>query len=247
MFNLFKKILPKKSALELTQNELEYKTQTLNQVNNLLEGALKNQPNGWEKLQPKLSAEIDEQILIARSLGKTPQQIEREKTDAFNAELERKRALIRNGYCLSVADYQKTIVPIFSKFDFFPEPDTVSFSGDSVGDLLYLVSNSDYRTSKDAQDSLMGFCDTDAVAEVAKAIRTTYELARRCESAGVSKARCVARSRCCDQCKAMDGKDLSVTAILDEFNAGMISFPHSLPSEDTANYCLGPNLIPLEI
>jgi hypothetical protein len=247
MFNFLKKILSKKQELELTPIEVKYKNDTLNQVNKLLEGALRDNPNEWEKLQPKLSAELDEKILIARNLGKTPQQVEQERVDEFNAELNRKREILKNGYSLSVEDYKKIVAPIFEKFEFFPQLDMATFSGERAIDLLYLVSNSNYHTSKDAQDQLMGFCDTYAVAEVAKAVRARYELARRCELAGVSKVRLIVSRKCCEKCKALDETEISTANILDEFNSGEIAFPHSIPNEDTADYCLGPTMLPIEI
>ena len=247
MFNILKKFSPTQEPLKLTPNEVEYKNNTLSQFNKLLEGVLRNNTDTWNKLQTKLSAEIDEQILIARRLGKTPQQVEQDSVNAINAELERKHTILRNGYSLSIEDYQKIIAPLFEMIDFFPEPNTVTFSGNRAGELLYFVSNNDYYTSKDAQDKLMGFCDSYAVARVAKAVRTTYEIVRRCEDAGILKVRLVADRKCCKKCQSLDGTEISAKAILDDFNAGTVSFPHSLPSDDTVNYCLGPYLLPLEI
>lgn len=91
----------------------------------------------------------------------------------------------------------------------------------------------------------MGLCDTMAVAHVAKALRTQYETLRKAALAGVPLVRAYADRHACENCRALDGKELGVAMLLEAFASGSVAFPHELPSDDCASWCNGPTLIAL--
>ena len=107
------------------------------------------------------------------------------------------------------------------------------------------ISDADYHTSKDAQDALIGLCDTVDVAHVAKALRTQYETMRKAALAGVPLVRAYADRHACENCRALDGKELGVAMLPEAFASGSVAFPHELPSDDCVSWCNGPTLIAL--
>lgn len=235
-----------KKSPPLNQTELDYKNKTFEQISSLLEPVIDKNSEEWEILKTRISEEIDEKIQLARNLGTTPQELERQRTEAINSELEKKRIALKNGYSLTEEDQSTIIFPIYEGISFFPAAETVTFSGDKVKNLLLSLSSSDYHTSKEARDSLIGFCDSYAVAEFSKRVRKNYETARRTQEAGYSKIRLISDRKCCEKCQALDGTEIEATELLDEYKQSNLRFPHEIPWEDSVNYCLGPNLLPTE-
>ena len=84
-----------------------------------------------------------------------------------------------------------------------------------------------------------------AVSHVAKALRTQYETLRKAALAGVPVVRAYADRHACENCRALDGKELEVAMLLEAFTSGNVAFPHELPSDDCAAWCNGPTLIAL--
>ena len=230
---------------DLTPDEEAYKEKTWRQIETLVGPVLKNDPTDFARVKDKALAEIDLHILYARTVGKTAQQLDDERVAELNSQLAARREVLQYGYALTKEDFTTTLLPILAGISFVPDPDARAWSGQQIAELLYLISDSDYHTSKDAQDALMGLCDTMAVANIARALRKQYETLRKAALAGVPVVRAYADRHACEKCRALDGKELEVATLLEAFASGSVGFPHELPSDDCASWCNGPTLIAL--
>lgn len=230
---------------DLTPDEEAYRVKTWRQVETLVGPALKDDPADFARVKDKALAEIEQHILYARTVSKTAQQLDDERVAELNRQLAARREVLQNGYALTQEDFTTTILPILAGISFIPDPEARSWGGQQIAELLYTISDADYHTSKDAQDALIGLCDTVAVAHVAKALRTQYETLRKAALAGVPVVRAYADRHACENCRALDGKELEVAMLLEAFTSGNVAFPHELPSDDCASWCNGPTLIAL--
>ena len=228
---------------DLSPDEEAYKVKTWHQVETLVGPALKYDPSDLSQIKDKALAEIDQHILHARAIGKTAQQLEDERVAELNRQIAARRVVLQNGYALTQEDFMTTLLPILAGISFVPDPEARAWSGKQISELLYSVSDSDYHTSKDAQDALMGLCDTMAVTHIAKALRTQYETLRKAAQAGVPLVRAYTDRHACEKCRALEGKELGVAMLLEAFASGRVAFPHELPSDECASWCDGPTLI----
>lgn len=228
---------------DLTPDEEAYKVQMWRQLETLAAPALKDEPATLATFKDKALGEIDQDILYARTVGKTEQQLDEERFAEMNRQLAVRREILQSGYVLSQEDFTTTILPTLVGMSFVPNPEGRSWSGQKIAELLYTISDPDYHTSKEAQDALLGLCDTMAVADVAKALRKQYETLRKAALADVPLVRACADRHACENCRALDGKDLEVAMLLNTFAAGNVAFPHELPGDECASWCKGPNLI----
>ena len=87
---------------KLTQEEEAYKAKTWQQIETLAAPALKAKPDELAKVKAKVLKEIDEQIYYARSVGKTPQQMEDERV-AGDEPPDREQASVSAAWVRSFA------------------------------------------------------------------------------------------------------------------------------------------------
>ena len=232
-------------TIELTQNEKRYKEKVWSQMMNLLtsHNALPTEHSQVEVLKLKLSCEIDEQILIARQAGKTPEEMEQERCDEINNKNMQIRDIELNGYTLDVDAFWEKFETTLHTVSFFPAPTTRTFGGTLARNAIYDTSSAKYAVSSSACSQLMGICDTDAVLGFTKALRDNYETLRRSKMLGYTEIHAVKNRHVCDLCKRLEGAYLSTDGLLSAYETGILPFPHELPWEDQVRWCSGPKLI----
>lgn len=236
MFGFLKrrKTLPPK-----TKEEAAYESGLANQLHSLMAPSFPNDQH--EALQIAIDTYIGEQGDSARLQGSTLQQSNQAETDAKNAALQRENETLNNGYRLSMADFTEIMIPIIGKFNFFPDPDGITFRGTKICDALFRISSKDYRIHVDAKDELLGCCDTDAVASVMQCLRSNYERLRCCAMANHEFVVAIENRHACPICNDMNGRRLSVSELLNHYKQGTIGFPHEIPHDDVAAWCCGPS------
>jgi hypothetical protein len=225
-----------------SEEELAYRDATWNAIEKLIPEASKQDIANWGKFKTKALEEIDEKIQYARSVGRSPQDLERERTDQINKELEREHHLLTRGYLLTEEDYRTYIYPNLLNFTFFPSRGETAWGGEEIEKVVYRLSSPEYHVASEATDKLLGKCDAHAVSGIVKSMRLNYEKLRCAELAGHKSVLLSKNHKACDSCNKR-GPDASIQELLAEYRIASISFPHEIPSEEEAQYCEGPHLI----
>ena len=238
MFSLIAKLF----GAKYSEEELAYRDATWKAIEKLIPEASKQDVANWEKFKDKALEEIDEKIQYARSVGRSPQDLERERTDQINKELEREHHLLTRGYLLTEEDYKADIYPNLLKFTFFPGRGETAWGGEEIEQVVYRLSSPEYHFASEAKDKLIGKCDVYAVSGIVKTMRRNYERLRCAELAKHKRVLLSKNHKACHFCNERD-PDASVQELLAEYRSASISFPHEIPCDDEAQYCEGPHLI----
>lgn len=225
-----------------SEEERSYRDFTWKAIDRLIPEDSKKDSVSWEKFKTKALEEINEQILYARSVGKSPFQVERERVDRLNKELKQEHELLTKGYALTEADYRADIYPNLCRFSFFPGRGEIAWGGEQIESVVYDFSSPEYRISSEARDKLIGKCDVDAISVIVKTMRRNYEKLRGAELAGHEEVRLLTNHKACSTCNGL-GESASVHTLLAEYRNSSIKFPHEVPWEDEVQYCEGPHLI----
>lgn len=238
MFRLIAKLFGEKYSEE----ELAYRDATWRAIEKLIPEASKKDVANWENFKAKALAEVDEEIQYARSVGRLPQDLERERTEQINKELEREHHLLTRGYLLTEEDYKADIYPNLLKLTFFPGRGETAWGGEEIEQVVYRLSSPEYHVSSEAKDKLLGKCDVDVVSSIVKTMRRNYERLRCAELAEQERVLLSKNHKACSVCNER-GPDASIQDLLAEYRSTSISFPHEIPCGDEAQYCEGPHLI----
>lgn len=238
MFSLISKLFGPKYSEE----ELAYRDATWKAIEQHIPDASKKDIANWEKIKAKALEEIDEKIQFARSIGRLPQDLERERTDRINKELEREHNLLTLGYLLTEEDYKTDIYPNLLKLTFFPGRGETAWGGEEIEHVVYRLSSPEYQVSSEAKDKLLGKCDVHAVSGIVKTMRRNYERLRCAELAEHKRILLSENYKACHSCNAR-GSDAYIQELLSEYRSASLSFPHTIPWEDEVQYCEGPHLI----
>jgi len=238
VFRLFSKLF----SAKYSEEELAYGDATWKAIEQLIPDASKKDIVNWEKFKAKAMEEIDEKIQFARSVGRLPQGLERERTDRLNKESEREHNLLTRGYFLTEKDYKTDIYPNLLKFTFFPGRGETGWGGEEIEHVVYRLTSPEYQIFSEAKDKLLGKCDVYAVSGIVKTMRRNYERLRCAELAEHKKILLSENYKACHSCNAR-GSDASIQELLAEYRSASLSFPHEIPWEDEVRYCEGPHLI----
>ena len=171
-----------------------------------------------------------------------PQDLERERIDRINKELEREHNLLTSGYFLTEEDYKKDIYPNLLKLTFFPSRGETAWGGEEIEHVVYRLSSPEYHVSSEAKDKLLGKCDVYAVSGIVKTMRRNYERLRCAELAEHKRVLLSENYKACHSCNVR-GSDASIQELLAEYRRALLIFPHEIPWEDEVQYCEGPHLI----
>jgi hypothetical protein len=239
VFHLIAKLFGTKHSEE----ELVYRDTTWKAIEKLITEESKKDVANWVKFKAKALEEIDEKIQYARSVGRSPQELERERTDKINKELERKHNLLTRGYVLAVEDYKADIYPNLLRLTFFPGRGGAAWGGEEIEHVVYRLSSPEYQVSGEAKDKLLGKCDVYAVSGIVKTMRRNYERLRCAELAEHKRVLLLENHKACHSCNER-GSDASIQELLAEYSSASLRFPHEIPWEDEVQYCEGPHLMP---
>jgi hypothetical protein len=238
-------LIAKFFGAKYSEEELAYRDATWKAIEKLIPEASKKDIDTWEKFKAKTLEEIDEKIQFARSVGRLPQDLERERTDRINKELEREHNLLTRGYFLTEEDYKTDIYPNLLKLTFFPGRGQTAWGGEEIEHVVYRLSSPEYQVSSEAKDKLLGKCDVHAVSGIVKTMRRNYERLRCAELAEHKRVLLSENYKACHSCYVR-GSDASIQELLAEYRSASLSFPHEIPWEDEVQYCEGPHLITVQ-
>lgn len=225
-----------------TTSEREYIEKRWSEIDNLIPASAKSNSLDWSRFRKKAVHELEEKVLYARSIKKSPFQIDIEEAEYKNKLLAKEHEILTNGYSLNEDDYQLDIYPNLCRFSFFPIHKTVGWNGESISNLVYLLSSPVYTISSEAKDQLLGICDIYAVSNIVKTFRKNYERLQMARMAGHASISAYENPKSCDSCKVKGNLELSIIELLEAFRDQSISFPHEIPWSDEIMYCIGPNL-----
>lgn len=229
-------------GVKYSEEELSYRDATWKAIEELMPEDFKQDIAGWEKFKAKALEEINEKVKYARSVGRPPQDLERERINQINAELEREHYLLNQGYLLTEEDYKADIYPNLLKLTFFPGRGERAWGGEEIEQVVYRLSSSEYHVSSEAKDKLLGKCDVYVVSGIVRAMRRNYEKLRCAELAGHKRILLSKNDKSCRCCNERD-PDASIHELLAEYRSVSLSFPHEILCEEEARYCEGPYLI----
>ncbi len=236
------KLMLKVFSLKYTDDEIAFRDYKWEALNAVIPDGLRVDSKIFGRIKKQALKEIDEEIRHARSVGKSPYQLEREQIALINQKIDREHALVTTGYSLTEEDYRSDIFPILCRYSFFPEPGSTAWNGETVEDTTYILSSEDYRASGEARDNLLGICDVDALTKISRILRRNYEKLRGAELAGHNGIIFSQNNNACDSCNTFE-RYTSVQELLAAYRDASIEFPHELPWEDEVQYCEGPCLI----
>lgn len=229
-------------STKYSEEERAYRDDTWKKIEELIPEASKRDIGNWGKFKAKVLGEIDDKIQQARSVSRSPQDLEKERTDQLNNELEREHNLLTSGYFLTKEDYKTDLYPNLLNLTFFPRRGERAWDGEEVEKVVYRLSSPEHKISNEAKDKLSGKCDTHAVSGIAKIMRRNYEKLRCAELAGHKKILVAKNHKSCDLCNE-SGPEISIQELLAEYRNASIRFPHETPWKDDIQYCEGPHLV----
>lgn len=229
------------SAIKLTQDEEKYQAKVWHEIEGLLRNHLT--PEEQEALKNKVFSETLEQVLLARREGTTPFQMEQQRTNEANREIERIRQIELNGYVLELEDFWGKFQNFFNSISFFPSPQTKTLQGTLARNAIYNSSSPAHKESEKACGELLGICDPQAVQGFSKVLRSNYEALRKSKILGYTEIRAINVRHVCKECQSHGDRYIPTDALLKMYELGALPFPHELPSEDEARWCSGPKLL----
>ncbi|QOL16438.1 hypothetical protein [Dickeya dianthicola] len=202
-----------------------------------------------------LAAEWVIQRYLPEDSVPTPEQWSKSISDIRNKiDINLKKAakgeLVKNDpiqiepYALTKEDFQKDIVPLFSKFDLLPDPFLKDSKGKTIWEVLFEFTQPYSYKHGEAKDVLILFCDIYSVEKLIQDIERTYTAIRKAKLDGSAKMKVVCNGKQCPDCMALDGKKLTVEELLDSFRSGNPLFPHQLIIDDVQSWCPPPYLSP---
>lgn len=147
-------------------------------------------------------------------------------------------------YALTKEDFQKDIVPIFSKFGLLSDPYLKDGQGREVWESFFEFAQPYSYKYGEARDALILFCDTYLAEKLVRDLARAYTALQRAKAEGSSMVKVVCDGKQCQACMALDGKKLAVDALLAAFKSGRPSFPHMIESGERVSWCPAPHLSP---
>lgn len=202
-----------------------------------------------------LSAEWVVQRYLPEDSDPTPEQWSKftgeikNKID-INLKKSAKGELVKNEpiqiepYALTKDDFEKDIVPLFSKFDLLPDPFFRNGQGKAIWEVFFEFTQPYSYKHGEAKDALINLCDTYSAERLIQDIGRTYTAIRQAKLDGSVKMKVVCSGKQCPDCMALNGKKFSVDYLLDSFKRENLLFPHQLIFDDVPSWCPPPYLSP---
>lgn len=229
--------------MKLSEEEIKYNNKAWCEIKSLLSKYINLTDIQREALRKQVLSEVDELIIAARELGKSPFAIEQERIVSANNKIQQRREIELNGHTVSFENFKNKFQEIIKNTRFFPDTSSKTLSGAPVLEAIYRASSPDYRESYGAKNELIGVCDPQAVKGFIRALRRNYEILRKSEILNNSEVKAISNHSLCSNCKKLDGQYLPVNLLLKTYDVGIPSFPHELPYEDEIRWCPGPTLM----
>lgn len=147
-------------------------------------------------------------------------------------------------YTITKEDFLKDIVPVFSNFEFLPDPYFKDSHEKELWAVLFEFTQPYSYKHGEARDALISLCDAELAGKLVQDLARTYSTLRRAKAEGSLKVKLVCSGKQCADCVAMNGRKIEIEELLNLFKSGRPSFPHPLKIDEEASYCPAPYLSP---
>lgn len=148
-------------------------------------------------------------------------------------------------YQLTEHEFSAVLLPSLQHIDYIPNPDDLSFSGETLQSTMFLCASTDWKEQREGKEGLIGKCDDLYVSTFIQLAASNYRVLMKCEQEGVTRVNALYSSRhVCIQCQKQESEIMEAAQILASVRAGIYPFAHDISDGDELVYlCPGPKLM----